>query len=179
MSRKRFAFTLIELLIVIAIIGILIASIAVAVTKAKEFANNSDQKNNMKNIVTACRIAEVENGRYPSAYTQYGRKPINPNTGKPVNINQPTVFVSLLPYLENKALYDASWNGNSPDPSSLTPVRVFLSLMDPSIPSPIGGQTSFSANIRVFSTTGQSTPYTASIDVSDSNTSNWDNNLST
>ena len=72
-TRRQDGFTLIELLIVIAIIGILLASIAVAVTKAKEFANNSDQKSNMKQLVTACRVMEVELGRLPPAWDQnYG-----------------------------------------------------------------------------------------------------------
>src|SRR5436190_16259844 len=106
MARSRRAFTLIELLIVIAIIGILIASIAVAVTKAKEFANNSDQKNNMKNIVTACRVAEGFNsGRLPPGKGLYGQPVYNPLDGT----NAPrtaSVWVHLLPYLENKPMFD-------------------------------------------------------------------------
>ncbi len=68
MSRKRSAFTLIELLIVIAIIGILVAIIAVAVTKALELGKRMTCANNLRNIGQAIiTYANKEDGRLPAA----------------------------------------------------------------------------------------------------------------
>jgi prepilin-type N-terminal cleavage/methylation domain-containing protein len=148
MSRRHKGFTLIELLIVIAIIGILIAAIAVAVTKAKEFANNNDQKANMKNLAQACRVAETGEGKLPPAYGVYGR-PVSGATAPQTN----NLFIHMLPYLENKALFD-----NTTAYTTAT-VKVYLSLMDPSLTT-TANRTSFVANIRVFSLTGMQSDYT-------------------
>lgn len=167
MYRRRSGFTLIELLIVIAIIGILIASIAVAVTKAKEFANNSDQKNNMKNLATACRVAEgFNNNRMPPAYGTYNMPPKNPttgiSTGKQATAN---VFVHLLPNLENKPAFDAIASGATGMGAGTFSIKVFQSAMDPSLPANPVGVTSFVANLRVFQTASSKIAYNQQITV--------------
>jgi prepilin-type N-terminal cleavage/methylation domain-containing protein len=149
-TNDRSGFTLIELLIVIAIIGILIAAIAVAVTKAKEFANNNDSKANMKNMATACRTMETEHGRLPPCWGVFGRPP----SAAPTTLLTSTAFVHMLPYLENAALFDGGTAAYS-----VASVKVFQSLMDPSLPANPARYTSYVANVRVFSTFGAAIPY--------------------
>ncbi len=137
--RRRSGFTLIELLIVIAIIGILIASIAVAVTKAKELANNLDMKNNMKELTTACLTADGDHRKLPPAWGAYGR----PRPGTTTKVTS-GVFFHMLPYLQQKAMFDLT--------TGHTYIPVYASKLDPTFPASPGTHTSYVANIRVFST---------------------------
>ncbi len=64
--RAPRAFTLIELLTVIAIIAILMGLLFPAIGLVKEQANKARAKNDVSNIVTAVRTYNVEYGKFPS-----------------------------------------------------------------------------------------------------------------
>ena len=82
------AFTLVELLVVITIIGILIALLLPAVQAAREAARRMQCSNNLKQLSLAMLNYEQQNNRLP------------------VFSNNFTPQVFMLPFLEQQALYD-------------------------------------------------------------------------
>jgi prepilin-type N-terminal cleavage/methylation domain-containing protein len=90
--QKCSAFTLVELLVVITIIGILIALLLPAVQAAREAARRMQCANNLKQIGLAMH-------NYHSAYEVF---PLGPNTGPEWRY----FLTALLPYIEQQPLYD-------------------------------------------------------------------------
>jgi prepilin-type N-terminal cleavage/methylation domain-containing protein/prepilin-type processing-associated H-X9-DG protein len=94
--RRRNAFTLVELLVVIAIIAILIALLLPAIQAAREAARRSSCSNNMRQIGVALHNFEDVHKRLPAGAMWS-------NLGK----NQGSVLIFLLPYLEESSLFNA------------------------------------------------------------------------
>jgi prepilin-type N-terminal cleavage/methylation domain-containing protein len=90
--KIRRAFTLIELLIVITIVGVFICLLVPAVQKVREAANRIKCANNVKQIGLAIHnYAGANDGRLPNLVS--------------VNSNTYSMFFALLPYLERDDLY--------------------------------------------------------------------------
>lgn len=66
-KRQKVAFTLVELLVVIAIIGVLIGLLLPAVQAAREASRDAQCKNNMRQIVLAITQHEQSWGYFPAA----------------------------------------------------------------------------------------------------------------
>jgi len=95
-ARLRRAFTLVELLVVITIIGILIALLLPAVQAAREAARRMQCQNNLKQIGLAAHNFEQTNGQLP---------PGRVFTGNYVSEFGLTWAAFLLPYLESEGQY--------------------------------------------------------------------------
>jgi prepilin-type N-terminal cleavage/methylation domain-containing protein len=108
-DRRRRAFTLVELLVVITIIGILIALLLPAVQAAREAARRSQCTNNLKQIGLGLLNYEQTHKTFPP-YAVPGAGPytINGSSGFP-NAPRPayhhTWLTMILPFIEQQPLY--------------------------------------------------------------------------
>ncbi|MBM4069538.1 MAG: DUF1559 domain-containing protein [Planctomycetes bacterium] len=125
--------TLIEVILVIAIVAILSAMLMVAVQVVREAAYRTESMNNLRQIAIATQsFAAERRGLLPTVYGD--------DTGPNPHMS---VFTALLPYLER-------WEGE------LLPahVRTFLNPADPTIVPHREHLTSYAANAQVFRTGG-------------------------
>ncbi len=111
---SRRGLTLIETLVILAILGILIALVIPAVQKVRAAAAQAQCANQLKQIGLACHAANDQRGVMPPAFGFYpGYDIFSGTTGLG------TVFFHLLPHLEHDALYQQS--RYQPTPPALTP----------------------------------------------------------
>ncbi|HEY7314046.1 MAG TPA: DUF1559 domain-containing protein [Gemmataceae bacterium] len=105
-TKPRQAFTLIELLVVIAIIAVLIGLMLPAVQMAREAANGSQCRNNLKQIGLALHLHHDSYNFFPSAGSPnvtvpnalYGSPAIGPS-------QQCSWMYQILPYLEQQTVW--------------------------------------------------------------------------
>ena len=101
----RTGFTLVELLVAIAIIGLLIALLLPAVQSARESARRMNCSSNLRQLGLAAAQFHDSFRRYPPGYLG-----IQPHSYVPCRANTPAQYVGtlpfLLPYLEVGAVYD-------------------------------------------------------------------------
>jgi prepilin-type N-terminal cleavage/methylation domain-containing protein/prepilin-type processing-associated H-X9-DG protein len=104
---RRFGFTLIEILVVIAIIGLLLALLLPAVQSAREASRRAQCTGNLKQLALAALQYHDSVGCLPMGAYFSTSKPISSCSG-------PYTF-ALLPYIEQRAVFDAINFNVAPD----------------------------------------------------------------
>lgn len=105
--RSRSGFTLVELLVAIAIIGALIALLLPAVQAAREAARRIKCQNNLKQLGLGSHQFHETNGSFPTFFGIF--PPVN-NCGVRPHCNRTAPyggwFLHLMPYVEQRPLHD-------------------------------------------------------------------------
>lgn len=94
--KKTFAFTLIELLIVVAIIGILAAIAVPNFLNAQLRAKIASAESGMRSIDTALEMYRVDHGHYPYWQNSAGTN-INPVNRRLIPLTTPISYISSVP----------------------------------------------------------------------------------
>jgi prepilin-type N-terminal cleavage/methylation domain-containing protein/prepilin-type processing-associated H-X9-DG protein len=126
-ARRRFraAFTLVELLVVIAIIGALIGLLLPAVQKVREAANRAKCSSNLHNVGLALHHFYDVNGQFPPSGVQGPFPPAGVTTTA-----RHGWVPFLLPYLEQQATADLyHWDVSSTDPANQPAINVPLPIL--------------------------------------------------
>ena len=103
MTLKHVGFTLVELLVVVAIIAILVALLLPAIQVAREAARRTQCTNNLKNFGLATHNFIAAQSKFPPAAT---RRRGPPPAGTPPDPARHSYFTFLLPYIEESATYE-------------------------------------------------------------------------
>jgi prepilin-type N-terminal cleavage/methylation domain-containing protein len=102
--HRRNGFTLIELLVVIAIITILTSLVLPAIQKAREAANTTKCRSNLKQIGVALHHYHLTNGSFPPGYADGNTDTTSDATH---DVGPGWGWASfILPYVEQDAVYD-------------------------------------------------------------------------
>lgn len=140
--EQRHGLTLVELLVVLAIVAILIALLLPAVQRVREAAARMQSMNNLRQIALATH-------HYANTHRDY--LPCVDGFNYGAGTSEYSLYVGILPFLEQGGVYKhyvSQYPPNSADDSYL--IRTYVSPSDPSLSHPAKGRASYAANAVVF-----------------------------
>lgn len=138
MTPTRRAFTLIETLVVIGVIGVLVGLLMSAVQTARGSAGRAACANNLKQLALAAQMHHNDHGSFPAASGWIDGS--QSSTGQGFT----TWPMRLLPYLEQQALWDQTVAAHrvSPGNSNRNPPHVGLATVIKTYTCPTDGRLS-------------------------------------
>jgi prepilin-type N-terminal cleavage/methylation domain-containing protein/prepilin-type processing-associated H-X9-DG protein len=155
--RAARAFTLVELLVVITIIGVLIALLLPAVQRVMEAARRAQCNNNMHQIMLAVMNYESGQRQFPNSWgIVASASPCPPSTSGTMVTNPTGVswMTLILPYIDEGPLYNtimtapasayltySDGNGYNNSVAAQTPIKSFTCPSDIGKASGVGGST--------------------------------------
>lgn len=129
-AKQRQGFTLVEMMVVIAIIGVLAGLLLVALGPAREAMRNFQCANNLKQLAHGVAAYHEAKDRFPGSF-EYA--PTNRNYIWPWTVN-------LMPYIEEKSRYDQFYNvPDFTNASNQNYVKLLAIYYCPSDPNAISG----------------------------------------
>jgi hypothetical protein len=141
---------MIELLVVLAVLGFLLALLLPAVQKVREAAARAQTMNDLKQVVLGTiNCADTHRGLLPPAYAKYA----------PTNGAAFSIHVSILPYIEQANLYNQYVQAGKVTEEVVIPT--YVAPNDPSKPEPPVAIQNCAANLRVFSAKGLKSKFDA------------------
>jgi len=117
-ARGQMAFTLIEVVAVVGILGLLIALLLPAVQSAREAARRAQCVSNLRQLGVALQS-------YYTAYEMFppgARTKASARDGGQYQYSDFSPFIPLLPYIEQRPLFDAINFGFMGDDTAATPM---------------------------------------------------------
>lgn len=121
-SSARSGFTLVELLVSLAIVSLVVALLLPAAQQAREASRRVTCSSHLRQLILAAEQYQTVYARYP------GRTPIMPGTppaSHALNLHHVSPQASLLPFLDQQALYEqiqmAEWGGGALDEPPTSP----------------------------------------------------------
>ncbi len=120
-TRDRIGFTIVEILVVVAIIATLVALLLPAVQGAREAARRVQCGNNLKQLATAVLAYETQMGHFPAAtnttvkggsascvacYDPWGEARLSPGSFTPGSRHGTSWILEVLPFMEQKTIAD-------------------------------------------------------------------------
>jgi len=128
--KHRTAFTLVELLVVVAIIGVLAALLLPAIQNAREAARRSECQNNLKQLGLAFHSFATVNNGLPGSRT-FTKTITNPDGSKTTTAIARGWGIDILPFIESEPLrkayrYDKPFYDPVNYPVVSTPLKIMV-----------------------------------------------------